>query len=557
MVSHVHRTLLFALTVLVSTSRPAAAAHCDPHGADAAALAAAWTAVDAACPCAGATSPSVYRACGVGVLQARYVAGLLPSGCRRRAQQRVTRSTCGRPGAVVCCLINARGRGRGRIVGDPALCLAPEGGVACVADASNVVEGCPAPACAVCVPPPPAGETLLACLAQSGTQIAVAAGGTGYLAAWAQGVDGTRSEVVGRRLDSSAAPIDVEPITLAVPLPVVEIPDDTFSNGGPRLAGDANGWYVGWAAAAMSAPVNAVRGARVDADGTVRGAHTLASALSFGQCRSGVSGPLDVASDGGGTFAVLWMAPFGCVNGPIFYPHVASRVTFAGDSATLSGGGRLDPVALPQPPVLSGTGGGIASGGGESVAVVFQTYADWATFPPMLVDHTVSALWLPPTSGPTDTRLATGPQSTSRAPAVAWGATSFLAAWSAVPPTGSTETEMRAVRFTRRNGPLDPDVGLLIAAGVAPAASPVVAFDGTAWMVAWLDAGAGGTFDVLGVGVRGDGTVVDPTPRLLAADVMNVAPSLTGRDAGGFVLGVVRAARAGRLAVTVRPVPAP
>ncbi|TMB22664.1 MAG: hypothetical protein E6J59_03400 [Deltaproteobacteria bacterium] len=63
---------------------------------------------------------------------------------------------------------------------------------------------------------------------------------------------------------------------------------------------------------------------------------------------------------------------------------------------------------------------------------------------------------------------------------------------------------------------------------------------------------APGAYDVVGVAVRPDGTIVDATPRVLAAGVTNTSPSLTG--GARWLLGVVRAPSMGLLAVDVVPI---
>jgi len=52
--------------------------------------------------------------------------------------------------------------------------------------------------------------------------------------------------------------------------------------------------------------------------------------------------------------------------------------------------------------------------------------------------------------------------------------------------------------------------------------------------------------------VRPDGTIVDATPRVLAAGVTNTSPSLTG--GARWLLGVVRAPSMGLLAVDIVPI---
>jgi hypothetical protein len=84
---------------------------CDGGGsapADAIALSQAQDAVDASCPCAAVDGCKgqryeSYVHCAQRVLRAAVHSGRLRRRCKQRAVQRVTTSTCGRPGAVVCC----------------------------------------------------------------------------------------------------------------------------------------------------------------------------------------------------------------------------------------------------------------------------------------------------------------------------------------------------------------------------------------------------------------------------------------------------------------------
>ena len=406
--------------------------------------------------------------------------------------------------------------------------------------------GCSATCTSPCGPPPP-GEITLACLEQPFTEVGVGAGGTGYLAAWTRLDAGAPSTIEGLRLDRGLAPVDAAPITLSF-----SDPSEPFSAYGPHVSGDPTGWYVGFFGAAQDAPVYAVLGDRVDASGAVSGAHTIASALSFGMCTSTVSGPLGVAAEATRQFAVLWAAPFGCFNGPIFYPHGVTRVSFGPGGPVLSGLATLDPVTLPQPAQASALGAGIASGAGETVGVTATAFADWSSGSPVVVDQAIIAHWLPPTTGPATIRLSSIRSTSDRGLAVAFGDTSVLVAWPEVPVGGTSDTEIHTLRFTHAGGPLDPDGGLVLATGTPIASSPLVAFDGTTWLVAWLAQPVPGAYDVVGVAVRPDGTIVDATPRVLAAGVTNTSPSLTG--GARWLLGVVRAPSMGLLAVDVVPI---
>jgi hypothetical protein len=127
----------------------------------------------------------------------------------------------------------------------------------------------------------------------------------------------------------------------------------------------------------------------------------------------------------------------------------------------------------------------------------------------------------------------------------------FLAAWSA--SSGGGTTKVRALRFTRADGALDADGGIVLANGVSPLGRPVVVFDGATWLVAWLDGTPPGPYDVRGVRLQPNGTVVDATPRLLASRVAGIAPALASAGSG-WLLAVVRPAGPGWWSLDAVPV---
>src|SRR4029450_9220103 len=113
-------------------------------------------------------------------------------------------------------------------------------------------------------------------------------------------------------------------------------------------------------------------------------------------------------------------------------------------------------------------------------------------------------------------------------PWVGAGASRFLVAGGQSPrDVVATSTEIRGVRVTRPAGRLDPDGGLLLATslGGAITGGPVAAFDGTVWLVAWVE-DVGGTSTLRAVAVRDDGTVVDPMPRTIVSGVSPGDPAL-------------------------------
>jgi hypothetical protein len=442
---------------------------------------------------------------------------------------------CEPPGSVGCTLTCERPIcGNGVI--EPGETCEPPGSLDCLGE-------CTAGAC----DPPPMGETQLACLHQPfGSTVAIAAGAGGFLATW-DAQDIARGEVMARRLDASALPTDAVPFRVSFDPVDSAYPVVTWTSFAPRVTGDATGWYVGWTSNGDSV-VNAVRGTAVGSDATVHGLHTLAEAFSFGQCQSTVSGPIDVVTEAAGQFASRWMSPFGCIFGPIFYPHQAARVSFPAGVPSVVNVGTLDPPAYGDPFVNSEASAALAAGGGDTVAAIFVNVASGG----MYTDNALLAHWVTGAASGTVTRIASALQHT-RGPGLAWSGSSFLAAWTVIP--GSGPTELRGVRFTSAGGSLDPDPGLLLATGLPAATAVTVSFDGTRWLVLVEADGNAGLDDLYGVHVATDGTPLDVAPVLLATDVFPYPPSLTSRPGGGFLVGFARPAGAGLLGVDLLQVP--
>jgi hypothetical protein len=114
---------------------------------DAAAVAAARAAVDAACGCAAATNHGEYVACARGVIAGLVDGGELPRSCRGAVQRCAARSTCGRPDAVTCCRTGQNGVTRGFLKPNAAACRAPSGGSACVGSYPSLCDACDASGC--------------------------------------------------------------------------------------------------------------------------------------------------------------------------------------------------------------------------------------------------------------------------------------------------------------------------------------------------------------------------------------------------------------------------
>jgi hypothetical protein len=94
--------------------------------------------VAASCDCAGSDSHKAYLRCAKSVIKAAVKAGNLPKECLRTTRRCEARSTCGRDGAMVCCVSKKTGKLKALVKGGNAKCrgtVCP--GPAYAADACN------------------------------------------------------------------------------------------------------------------------------------------------------------------------------------------------------------------------------------------------------------------------------------------------------------------------------------------------------------------------------------------------------------------------------------
>lgn len=103
------------------------------------------------CDCAG--DRRAYLRCARETVDSFAVLG---KECNRHVLRCTRRSTCGRPGAVTCCVTSPTGRTRCRIARDAESCRAPRGGGACVGAFASCCDACTGSGCTV--PPTPSPE---------------------------------------------------------------------------------------------------------------------------------------------------------------------------------------------------------------------------------------------------------------------------------------------------------------------------------------------------------------------------------------------------------------
>lgn len=123
---------------LVAFSAAPVFARCEPSTEpDLSDIANARAAVAANCDCSGAASHGAYVRCALDQIDAV----LVNRQCRRKVKECVSRSTCGRTGAVTCCSAKA-GRTKCRIARSAAACAA-KGGTP--GSCSSCCDACPEP----------------------------------------------------------------------------------------------------------------------------------------------------------------------------------------------------------------------------------------------------------------------------------------------------------------------------------------------------------------------------------------------------------------------------
>jgi len=132
----------FCLSLVLGVA-PVARATCDPTtDPDKTDIANARAAIAAYCDCATATSHGAYEKC-----VAQQVSLLANKSCASALKRCAARSTCGKPGAVTCCVTKA-GQTKCKIKHDAAHCTAPAGATACVGIYASCCDACGAGGCA-------------------------------------------------------------------------------------------------------------------------------------------------------------------------------------------------------------------------------------------------------------------------------------------------------------------------------------------------------------------------------------------------------------------------
>ena len=345
---------VFLLAFLSASAPRAVLARCDTV-ANASALADARKAIDAACPCASAATASAHIKCAKPVVASRIENGLLTKACKGEALKHATKSICGRPGAAVCCRVKTNGKTSHKITKSAAACTDTPTLTTCVSTYETIDYGCdavgcvPPPVCGnyvvepgeTCEPPdgilcdaschlipcdppvsscgngtvdagedcePPGvgacgwtchtttcagsgpGEIAIAC-ASSGATVGAGSRGSDYLLAWSDLAYRPQSDMVARRFDPNGAAVDATAKFVSAGVQCAS--DESL----PAVGADANGYVIAWYGAGLDFgfPYYAAAYARpYGADASLGPLDELIRVHPFGMCQANA-----LWSDGG------------------------------------------------------------------------------------------------------------------------------------------------------------------------------------------------------------------------------------------------------------------
>ncbi len=412
-----------------------------------------------------------------------------------------------------------------------------DGGEACEPPGAGACDwSCQSTGCAAGGPV----ELHVACAA-AGATVGAGARGAEYLLAWSDVAHKPVPDIVARRFDPDGVAVDATAAVVSAGTPC------GGSQRSPSIGSDANGYVLGWVGAGPNgfSFYAAIYARSYDGTATLGSLEQLIRRDPFGMCQSSVYAPVAVAPApvaGGDTFAVVWTDLAGCVSGPFLRDPGGRLLDYTVDPPTrtnLTIGYDLPSGPLPQP---FGDGGAtIATTGGNTLAVMHAHIQN--SSPPYSSGDFVSGEWLAADGTTTNFTLSSRAPGFGHGlrPSVAAGVTSFLVAWA----EGSVDdaTDIRAMRIApAATSGLDPDGGILLGSTVGGApviGGPVVAFDGSVWLVVWTEAAVGGN-DLRAVAVATDGTVLDATPRLLASGLSDAAPAIASAGDGRSLVLYVR-----------------
>lgn len=516
---------------------PAAwAAACD-EVANEAAIAAARAAVASSCDCAAATKVAEWRRCVRDVLDPLVADGAISPACQRLVRRIEQRSTCGRPGRVVCCVTLPSGRTVARM--RPAgRCTAPRNGSFCESPLPHLDDACTETGCNVptcgngvvetgegCDPPDGttcnaacescaevAGEVAVSC-EEAASGVSASATPDTFLVAYTELATGL-GRVLAKRLDGGGALVDAAPLEVSEVLVDEELGPSSSSLS--TVVADGGAFHVGLSTFVGYAIELGTR--RVPASGAIVDPRdVVVSDFPVGFCGSRVAAPIGIAPtlDGSALHATFRT---------VFY--CGADVLFEVLTGLVPGW-----FAVPPPGNVSFSGAPLARGSND-VAGVWSNALLPDIEPPVTFLHTLHAAWLEP-GPPTALSLTTLDRPVS--PALAAAGDTFLAVWAARENPGDpVPTEVRGIRFSRAGGVLDPAGGFLVAAGSGQVASVSIAARGSSFLVAWREQRPAGTA-IRAIHVGDDGSLLDASPLEVATSDDAAGVAAAAGDAAELV----------------------
>ena len=531
--------------MLVGLPGVALAAPCDLDNGGAAEVAAARGLAQDACGCPSDDSSArgVWKSCVRDALRDAIVDGQVSKSCARRARKAEMGSTCGRDDRIVCCTTSASRRTRAKISAE-GRCRPPRGGSACISPSPYKVDACTqigcvdAPFCGdgvidageTCDPPNGSTcdqscqsttcaaddpGTLLACH-RGNSDLQLAGIDDVFLAAFSGRPSGTFFTSEIQRFDEAGSLIDAQPIPIGTDPSddPATTPSSLYVSSATEGDDSFHAAVWGWAALEGGRFMTVFRRQEIPKLGPLTaGPVDIASNVPVGICSSAIVGPIGISPGlDNGEVRTSYRTLYGC-EGETWFETITG----------VSGG-----FSVP-PPGYTSEGSAPLARGASHVAGVWWNLFLPQDFPPIAVSKALRVSWLEPGS-PTLVDLLPIPPGLahSTSPALAASGEVFLAVFALAPNLSERElTTLRAVRFSREGGMLDPSTGLLLTSGGGAIDQVVVDGDADGFQVAYTEAQAGGGHRVRTLRVGTDGSFTLPedvdTADVATIDVVTTA----------------------------------
>lgn len=352
----------------------------------------------------------------------------------------------------------------------------------------------------------PAGGIVVARGAVPDLPVGIARGAGAGLVAWSALAGRAEPDVVGVRLDAGGNVVDASPLLLSDlgNAPFLDAASAEYQSPGIAYDGSVFGvFYAGSGTVAQfGAPGQVIAFTAVPPDGgAIVPATQLASQATVGMVANFLTPPI-AAADAAGSFVGVFQNVLQGIQTPKLPSVLADVVTVRDGTVSTQ-----PPVTLldARPPfqgvIPTGSAPGAAGNHAAVLGAWIQTLTDIAT---QQSTATVSGALLSPSADPTPVTIGSARVGAAGV-AVASDGGDFLVAWTSPTADGGSLVEVRASRYRAGTGPLDPDGGLVVAAGPGVKSLGGAAFDGAAYLVVWEENGS-----VRGARVATDGTSEAP-----------------------------------------------